>query len=68
MEFRSFKRGTAGLSRPKGCKIASLQSLRRPGIEPGSLEDQIYNNEFAKNVASNPKGLEIFLTANFEGP
>ena len=24
--------------------------------------------KLAKNVASNPKGLEIFLTTNFEGP
>ena len=24
--------------------------------------------KLAKNVASNPKGLEIFLTANFGGP
>ena len=44
------------------------QSLRRPGIEPGSPEDQVYNSEIAKNVALKPKGLEFFRTANFQGP
>ena len=44
------------------------QSLQRPGIEPGLPEDQINNSEIAKNVASNPKGLEFFFITNFKGP
>ena len=43
------------------------QSLAQPGIEPGLPKDQVYNSEIAKNIASNPKGLEIFLIANFKG-
>ena len=54
--------------RPKGFKIVGPQSLQRPGIEPGSPEDQVYNSEIAKNVPSNPKGLEFFLMANFDDP
>ena len=42
------------------------QSWHPPGIEPGSPEDQVYSSEIAKNVASNPKGLEIFLNVNFD--
>ena len=34
---------------------------------PGRSESSDSLYELAKNVASNPKGLEIFLTANFEG-
>ena len=51
----------------RGVGAVGAQSLPRPGIEPGSPEDQVYNNEIAKNVASNPKGLDFFLTANFNG-
>ena len=43
------------------------QSLRPPGMEPEPPEDQVYVSEIAKNVALNPKGLEFFLSANFEG-
>ena len=53
--------------RPKGFKIVGPQSSQRPEIEPGLPEDQVCISEIAKNVASNPKGLEFFLTANFEG-
>ena len=52
----------------RGFGAVGAKSWRRPGIEPGSPEDQIYNSEIAKNVASNPKDLEFFLTANFDSP
>ena len=29
-------------------------------IEPRSPKDQVHNREIAKNVASNPKGLDFF--------
>ena len=62
---KSFNKVSFWPCRPNGLKIWGPQSLQRPGFEPGSPEDQIYNSDFAKNVASNPKCLNIFLIANF---
>ena len=50
---------------------AELQALKLysvRGSNPGRSESSDSLYELAKNVASNPKGLEIFLTANFGGP
>ena len=67
-KYRSnlLKKSSFGLSGPKGFKIEDPQSLQCPGFEPGSPEDQIYNSDFTKNVASNPKCLRIFFIANFD--
>ena len=63
-----FNLSTFGQLWSRGFKTVGAQSLQRLGFERGSPEDQIYNSDFAKNVASNPNGLELFLIANFEGP
>ena len=49
----------------RGFRAVGANILRWPGIEAGSLEDQVYNSEIAKNVASDPKCLTFFMTANF---
>ena len=54
-----FGQGAAELWVPKVCA--------RRVSNPGRSESSDSLNKLAKNVASNPKGLEIILTANFEG-
>ena len=44
------------------------QSLRQPGIEPGSLGEQRFTKEKSRNVASNPKGLDFFLKGQLWEP
>ena len=53
---------------PRGTKLWALKVCGRRESNPGrpKSSDSLY--KIAKNVASNPKGLEIFLTANFDGP
>ena len=55
---------------PAGLRAAKLWALKVcPGREsnPGRSESSDSLYKLAKNVASNPKGLVFFLTANFDG-
>ena len=53
---------------PRATKLWALKVCGRRESNPGrpKSSDSLY--KIAKNVASNPKCLEIFLTANFDGP
>ena len=53
---------------PRATKLWAFKVCSRRGSNPGrpKSSDSLY--KIAKNVASNPKGLEFFLTANFDGP
>ena len=52
-------------SDPRGAKMGALKLAAT--IEPGLPKDQVYNSEIAKNVASNPKGLETFFDYKLQG-
>ena len=52
---------------PRASKLWALKVCPGRGSNPGRSESSDSLNKLAKNVASNPKGLETFLTANFEG-
>ena len=51
----------------EGSKLQDLKVGARRGSNPdrSKSSDSLY--KLAKNVASNPKGLDIFWTANFDG-
>ena len=53
---------------PRASKLWALKVCPDRGSNPGRSESSDSLDKLAKNVASNPKGLEIFLTANFEAP
>ena len=46
-------------NRPSKFAVPRIQTWPAP-------EEQIHNNDFSKSVASNPKGLDLFLTSNFD--
>ena len=55
---------------PAGQWAAKLQALKVCAVQesnPGRSESSDLLCKVAKSVASNPKGLGIFLTANFDG-
>ena len=45
----------------------ALKVCARRGSIPGRSESSDSLYKLAENVASNPKGLEFFVTANFDG-
>ena len=52
-------------------EVSKLQALKLCAVResnPGRSESSDSLHKLTKNVASNPKGLEFFLTANFDGP
>ena len=53
---------------PRATKLWALKVCPGRGSNPGGSESCDSLNKLAKIVASNPKGLEFFLTANFDGP
>ena len=65
--FRAFKRGPNHSIWSMGCRAVGIESWHLPGIEPRSPEEQQFTIQTSEKIASNPKYLNIFLTANFAG-
>ena len=56
------------LADQRAAKLCSLKVCTVQDSNPGSWKSSNLVHKLTKNVASDPKGLEIFLTANFDGP